>query len=214
MVKRCPGGVERPSASSERVVAPRTVTVAANGPLPSAELMCGDRIRKTPLLIARPAGSGAFPRRRWAVTADNASIGEVVLTGWADGTICLHDSLCSVASTQPISLALPREYSLLRDDNVIHRALESSRLYYRIDDALVLRCEQAAPWKYFGRSWPGFRLYRQSDRSAIGSIFQDRALCDDVTIEMPSTVDELLQLFLFWLVVDRAQWRAYFDDAG
>jgi hypothetical protein len=176
--------------------------------------MCRGRIRKTPLLIARPAGSGAFPRRHWAVTADDASLGEVVLTGWGSGTIRLDDRVCSVASARPISHALPREYSLLRDDNIVHRARESTCLNYWIDDALVLRCEQAPPWKYFGRSWPGFRLYTQNDQSAIGSIFQDRALCDDVTIEMPSTVDDLLQLFLFWLVVDRAQWRAHFDDAG
>jgi hypothetical protein len=163
------------------------------------------------LLIAQPAGSAAFPRRNWAVSTDGLQIGEVALTGWGVGTIMLRGESYSTMSAQAISYSLPREYHMRHHEDVVHLAREEIDFVYSIDnDRFTLR--QALFWKSFGRSWPGFRFYRQDDRVPVGSIVQERALRDDVAVNLPIEITETLQLFLLWLVVDRAQWRSSFDN--
>jgi hypothetical protein len=157
----------------------------------------------------------AFPRRNWTVSTNELRIGEVALTGWGVGTILLRDETYSASSTQAISGALPREYQMRQDGDIIHLAWEKTESVYSIDhDVFFLRSPWIYFWTYFGRSWPAFYLYGRGNRVQVGSIFQERALRDDVILDLSANIAETLQLFLFWLVVDRAQWRFAFNNPG
>jgi hypothetical protein len=171
----------------------------------------GDLTEGKRLLIAQAAGSAAFPRRNWVVSSDGSEIGEVALTGWGVGTILLRGDSYSAGSTQEITGSLPREYHVCQNERIIHLARERSDFLYSIDDEVFsLRSRRIFPWRYFGRSWPSLHLYRQSERIPIGSISQKRAFRDDIEADFPNEIDEVLQLFILWIVVDRAQWSSYF----
>jgi hypothetical protein len=165
------------------------------------------------LLIARPAGSEAFPRRNWAVFGDEVPIGEVVLTGWGVGTIALVGKCYSTSATPGIGhfapSSSPREYYMRQNGYNIHIAKEAPAFTYSLDNnSFMFRSSRIWFWPYFGRNWPGYSLYKQNARFPIGKILQHRAFASDVVVDLPVEIVDTLQLFLLWLVVDRAQWRS------
>ena len=58
----------------------------------------------------------------------------------------------------------------------IHIAKEAPDFTYSLDNnSFMLRSSRIWFWPYFGRSWPGYSLYKQNARFPIGKILQHRA---------------------------------------
>jgi hypothetical protein len=173
------------------------------------------------MLTAEPLyPNSTFPRRNWAVLCNEVPIGEMMLTGWGSGFVVLREQHYSTTATPEVSAfgpeSIPREYKMFSSVGLLHSLVEEQRDIYCINspadsDNGLLKLEGGRPAYIFGGSFPSYRLYRESDPSPIGRILKKKAFHDGVVANLPPEIGETLQIFLLWLVVDKAQWTGHLD---
>jgi len=154
------------------------------------------------------------------VLCDEIPIGEMTLIGWGSGFIALreqHYSATAMPEVNPFGPeSVPREYKMLSSASLLHSFMEEQMDVYSIrsdgDDGL-LKLKAGRPAYFLGGSFPSYRLYRGSDPSSIGGIRQKKAFQDGVVLNLPDEIVETLQIFLLWLVVDKAQWAGHRDKS-